>query len=117
MAKLFIAAYVLATSLALIFLKLGTTIGAPITFANNKLHLNLGWYSTFGIILYGTSFLIYTYLISKYDLGYIIPLATAFVYIAIFIASYIIFKEAFTPIKILGILLIMSGLIVLNLKK
>lgn len=112
-----IALYVIATSLALIFLKLGAGSGAPFTFTNNKPHVNLGWYSTSGIILYGISFLLYTYLISKYDLGYIIPLATAFVYIAIFVSSYFIFKEVFTPIKILGIALIMCGLVFLNLKK
>jgi drug/metabolite transporter (DMT)-like permease len=115
--KILIALYVLATSLALIFLKLGSGSGAPFAYTNNRFHFNLNWYISSAIILYGTSFLIYTYLISKYDLGYIIPLATAFVYVAIVTASYFIFHEIFTTAKILGIVLIVIGLVLLNLKK
>lgn len=117
MAKIIIGLYVLATSLALIFLKLGSGSGAPFTFANSRVHFNLGWYSSAGLILYGASFLFYTFLISKYDLGYILPLVTAFVYIAIFIASYLIFHEIFTVTKVVGIVLILTGVVFLNLKK
>lgn len=117
MGKIIIALYVLATSFALIFLKLGSGSGAPFSFVNSKLHLNLGWYSSAGFVLYGISFLLYTYLISKYDLGYILPLVTAFVYIGIFIASYFIFNEVFTATKIFGIALIFTGLVFLNLKQ
>lgn len=112
-----LAAYALTTSLALIFLKLGSSAGAPISIADGKLQFNLGFYVVSGIILYGLSFFIYTFLISKYDLGYIIPLATAVVYILIFVASFIIFKESFTMIKIMGISFILVGLVLLNLSK
>lgn len=109
--------YVLATSSALVLLKLGTNSGAPISYANNKLQFNINLLTMAGIFLYGTSFLLYTYLISKFELGYIISLATAFVYIIIFIASYFIFNEAFTVPKVLGIVLILGGLILLNVSK
>jgi len=117
MAKILVALYILTTSTALITLKLGTKAAAPIAFIEGKIHLNLNPYVIVGIGLYGTSFLIYTYLISKFDLGYIIPLTTAFVYIAIFLASFFIFKEVFTAVKILGIALILGGIILLNLKR
>lgn len=112
-----IIAYALTTALALIFLKLGSANGAPVSLIDSKFHFNLGFYVVAGIILYGTSFLIYTFLISKYDLGYIIPLVTAVVYVLIFIASFIIFKEVFTAAKIVGICLILGGLVLLNLNK
>ena len=117
MSKFIISLYVLVTSLALIVLKLGSKLGPPIQILNNKLHFNLTTYTIFGVLFYGVSFLLYIYLISKYDLGYIIPLTTALVYIIIFTASFTIFKETFTTLKILGILLIVVGLIFLNLKK
>jgi len=115
--KIIIALYVLATSFALIALKLGTKGGAPVYLLDSKLHFNINPYAVIGITLYGTSFLLYTYLIAKYDLGYIIPLATAFVYIFIFAASFFIFKENFTLVKIIGILLITIGIVILNIKK
>jgi drug/metabolite transporter (DMT)-like permease len=117
MPKVTLSLYVIFTSLALIALKLGTKSGAPLHYANNKLQFNLNFYTVSGVILYGLSFLVYTYLISKYDLGYIIPLVTAFVYVVIFVASYFIFNETFTAVKISGIALILIGLVLLNLKR
>lgn len=106
----------LATSLGLIFIKLGTTDGLPIKLLNEKPVFNLNLLTAAGILLYGASFILYMYLISKNDLGYIIPLTTALVYIVIFVASYFIFHEVFTATKIAGIILIVAGLIFLNLK-
>ena len=116
MSKLIIALYVLATSSALVILKLGAKAGAPVQLLNGKIHFNITPYTVIGILLYGISFILYVYLISKYDLGYIIPLTTAFVYILIFFASFVIFNELFTLTKIIGIALIVIGLIFLNLR-
>lgn len=115
--KIIVGLYVLASSIALIVLKLGSKSGAPISFIEGKAHLNITPYTITGILLYGGSFLMYMYLISKYDLGYIIPLTTALIYVIIFTASFIIFHEAFTVVKVIGILLIVLGLAFLNLKK
>lgn len=117
MSKILVTLYILATSSALVLLKLGSKAAPPIHFANNKLQLNINPLVLGGVFLYGLSFLIYIYLVSKNDLGYIIPLTTAFVYVAIFVASYFIFNEVFTTLKVIGIALILSGLILLNLKK
>lgn len=116
MSRLIVSLYVIATSLALIVLKLGSKEGAPIQLTNGKAQFNITVFTVFGILFYGISFILYMYLISKYDLGYIIPLTTAFVYIVIFTASFFIFKEPFTILKIAGISLIVLGLILLNIK-
>ena len=116
MGKILIGLYVLTTSAALIIIKLGAKTGLPINFVEGKLHLNITIYTITGVFLYGLSFLTYVYLVSKYDLGYIIPLTAALVYILIFTASFTIFKETFTLIKIMGIALIVLGLFFLNLK-
>ena len=102
--------------MALIVIKLSTKDGAPVQYVDHKLLFNLNIYSVVGIMLYGISFILYIYLISKFDLGYIIPLGTALVYTIIFIASFLIFKEVFTVFKILGIVLILSGLFFINMK-
>jgi len=116
MANLILLLYTMSSSLGLIFLKLGSKSGAPVSFVESKLQFNLSLYVVFGILLYGFSFVVYTYLISQNDLGYIVPVSTALVYIFIFSASYIIFKEAFSTAKIIGILLIFGGLVLLNIK-
>lgn len=116
MSKIFIALYVASTSLALIILKLSSKAGAPVQFIENHLHFNINPLTVLGIFFYGLSFMLYTYLISKFDLGYIIPLTTACVYILIFVASFLIFNEQFTVIKAGGIIFILAGLTLLNLK-
>lgn len=114
---LIILLYVATTSLGLILLKLSTSTGLPVSYIDNKISFNLNLLSVSGVLLYGISFLVYFYLISKFDLGYIIPLTTALVYVVIFVASFLIFKESFTALKILGIGLILVGLFFLNTSK
>ena len=117
MSVLILAAYVISTASGLILIKLGTTNGMPVSIVENALKFNINPYVVFGILLYGISFLLYIYLLSKFDLGYIIPITTALVYVLIFIASFVIFKEAFTLIKIAAISLIIFGVILLNISK
>jgi drug/metabolite transporter (DMT)-like permease len=112
-----LALYVLTTSAGLIVIKLSTSGGFPVAYVNDKIQLNFNLLSILGVFLYGLSFILYFYLISKFDLGYIIPLTTALVYILIFIASFLIFHESFTIAKIVGISLIVAGLIFLNTSK
>lgn len=115
--KIIIILYVVTTSLSLIIMKIGSKNGALATLGDGRLQVNLNLYNFLGVFLYGISFLIYIYLIAKYDLGYIIPLVTALVYTLIFTASFFIFKESFTLVKIAGIILIIIGLILLNIKR
>lgn len=115
--KIILGLYIATTTSALIVLKLGTSIALPVSYIDHKIQFHINTYTVLGIVLYGVSFLTYIYLISKFDLGYIIPLAAAFVYIAIFIASYLIFKETFTAGKIVGIALIIGGIVFINLSK
>jgi len=108
-----IVAYVLLTSGGLVAIKLGT--------AANEQSIHLGSFALpfnlpilGGVILYGLSFLTYIFLISKFDLGFIIPIASALVYILIFAASYFIFHETFSLIKVIAIALIIFGILLLN---
>lgn len=109
--------YVLATSLGLIFVKLGTSDGLPVKLVDGRLSFNINFYVVSGIVLYAASFLLYIYLISRNDLGYIIPVTTALVYTLIFLGSFFIFHESFTVVKVAAIALIMAGVILLNLQK
>ena len=115
MEKFIIALYVATTASGLVLLKLGTNGASFVSLVDGRLNWNIGLLSVMGIFLYGVSFLLYIYLISRFNLGFIIPLTTGLVYILIFIASFVIFKESFTATKIAAIVLIVSGVILLNL--
>lgn len=117
MSFIFLIAYILTTSSALVLIKLGTDSGAPIAIVEHSIKFNINLSIIAGIFLYGLSFLLYIYLISKFDLGFIIPITTALVYVLIFTASFFIFHESFTVIKIAAISLIIFGVILLNFNK
>lgn len=114
MNKLLIAAYVIATAGGLVLLKLGTSGAGFLSIVDGKLTWNITLLTVLGILTYGVSFLLYIVLISKFNLGYIVPLTTALVYILVFSASYFIFKEHFTVLKVLAIVMIMGGVLLLN---
>lgn len=106
-----LSAYVLLTSSALIVIKLGVQAGRK---SFSLLGFNFNYWFILGIIIYGISFLLYIYLISKFDLGFIIPLLAAFVYIFVFAGAFFILHEEFTLLKIAAITLILIGIILLS---
>ena len=114
MDKLLIATYVFATAGGLVLLKLGTNGLGFMSIMDGKIAWNISLLTILGIIVYGISFMLYIVLNSKFSLGYIVPLNTALVYILVFVASYFIFKESFTSLKILAIAMIIGGVILLN---
>lgn len=114
MDKLLITLYVISTAGGLVLLKLGTSGAGFINIIDGKITWNISLLTLLGIMTYGISFLLYIVLISKFSLGYIVPLTTALVYILVFTASYFIFKEHFTTIKTLAIIMIVTGVLLLN---
>lgn len=114
---LLLGSYVASTAAGLILIKLGSAQHAIVEFASGRLTFHPTTLNIVGLLLYGISFVLYTYLISKNELGFIIPLTTALVYILIFIASFVVFNESFTLQKILAITLILVGVILLSIKK
>lgn len=113
MNKILIALYTVLTAVSLILLKMGT-LGGIISTENGSIALNLGFLAILGIFTYGLSFLMYIILVSKYELGFIVSLTTALVYIIVFTASFVIFKETFTILKIIAIGFILAGVVLLN---
>lgn len=113
--RLTIALYILISVISLILLKLGTS-GGLVTVTATDITLNITPLAIIGILCYGFSFLIYTILISRFDLGFIVSITTAFIYIIVFIVSFFMFEEQFTLMKIIAIGCILSGLIILNLR-
>lgn len=109
--------YVLTTAMGLILLKLGTKNSKIFEYVDGRLSLDIGIASLFGIVLYFISFMLYIILISKFDLGFIIPLTTGLVYTIIFISSFILFNETFSIIKIVGILSIFIGVTLLSISR
>ncbi len=109
-----ILAYTVLGVSGMTMLKFGSRYHTSLNFTKFFVGVELSWASLFGVFLYGLSFLLYIYLISKYELSYLFPMLTAMTYLGILAASILVFHESFSTIKMLGSLLVFAGVILLN---
>lgn len=108
----------LVFSLAGVFLfKIGCQKEFMISLSTGIFSLHISLLSILGLISYVCSFLMYMFLISKFDMTYIVPVTTGLTYILTFILAVLIFKESITVNKVLGSVLILVGVLIINLKK
>ncbi len=103
--------YILITTSGITFMKLG---GDSIKLGlNDGFSLSMGWKSFIGLCLYLVSFILWQKLLIKYDLSVMVPIVTGIVQLIILIIGYVIFKETFNPISLVGALLIIVGIIIM----
>lgn len=65
-----------------------------------------------GFMLYGISSIVWLFVLKKFPLSVAYP-ALSLTYVAVVAISILVFKETFTINKVIGVLLIISGVIVL----
>lgn len=116
MDKLFIAVYLALSVSGLTLVKLGSQ-GAPLlSKIGDKFVWNVGPLVVAGLIAYGLSFLLFMWLVSKFQLSFLVPLTAALVQVLIFIVAIVLFKESLTFIKLLAFILIVVGIVLLQIK-
>ena len=77
----------------------------------------MGLKAMLGFIAYIGSFLIYTfYIIKKFDLSYIFPIITGITQVLVILVGIFILKEHINIYGIFGILSIIIGITLLNIK-
>lgn len=111
-----IGMYIFFTVGGLILLKLGSD-SINIIIKNGNFDISISYISILGFIAYIISFLLYTFfIIKKYNLSYIYPILTGLTQILVVLAGVFIFKEHINITGAIGIVLILVGLILLNIK-
>lgn len=106
--------YLLFSLSGLTFIKLGSLEGRKVIFQILQMKFTL--FSFIGYFCYMVSFLLYTFVITKFDLSYIIPLLGGIINILIFIIGIEVFHEKFTLFSMMGCLCIVIGVWFMNLK-
>lgn len=107
--------YLFASTFGLIMIKLGSS---SVALKLNKVGLEgtFSWNLLIGLLSYIISFVLWVFVISKYDLSYIYPIVTAILYIVIMFASVIFLKETVSHFQIIGVIIIMVGVIIASIK-
>lgn len=107
--------YVVLTILGLVLMKLGGNTGT-IEIFENTLHFSINFISLVGFICYIMSFLIFTNIIVKFNLSYIMPVTSGIVQILTLVSGFIIFSEKITIKGIIGALMVILGIVIMNIK-
>ena len=116
MKLILVLSYLIFSILGLILMKKGGNAGS-IRFNDGNVGLSINIISFIGIIFYIISFLLYTKVVTSFDLSYIIPIITGVSQILILLASWGILKETISKQGIIGAIIIIIGIIVMNIKK
>lgn len=106
--------YLLFTTLGVIFMKLGGD-SLKISFTSGFV-FKIGFLTFLGFVFYLCSFILWQKLLVTYNLSFIIPVLTSCAQILSCIAAFVIFKEPITLTKVIGIVLIISGIALLSVK-
>lgn len=88
-----------------------------IAIQNGSFNFSMQLKAILGFLAYIGSFLIYTfYIIKNFDLSYIFPIVTGITQVLVVAAGVLIFKESLSTYSIGGIILIILGVVLLNIK-
>ena len=114
--KFLVVLYVILTILGLVLMKLGGNTGT-VNIKGSSFDFSMSLISLIGFICYIMSFLIFSNIIVKFDLSYIIPITSGIVQVLTLISGFVIFSESITIKGIIGALMVISGIVIMNVKK
>lgn len=81
------------------------------------LRFRITWISAAGYFCYIVSFLFYTNIITRFDLGVIVPVLSGIVNLAVLVIALLLLKERVTTTMIGGALLICIGIVLIQWKR
>ena len=111
-----IGIYLVLTTSGVVLMKLGGNAGT-ISLANKEITVGMSLISAAGFLCYICSFLLYTRIVMMFDLSYIVPICTGIVQIATLVTACLVLKEPIHLQGIIGVILIIIGIAVMNIKK
>lgn len=103
--------YILFTTSGITFMKLGGD-SLKLSFKDG-FNFSMGWKTFIGFFFYLVSFLLWQKLLVKYDLSIMVPIVTGIVQIIILILGYVVFKESFNIVSLIGAIFIIVGIIIM----
>ena len=116
MGILMIVIYLLLSTGGLVLIKLGAN-SVELGVKQGIFNCSISIVSIVGLICYIGSFLIFTFVIvKKFDLTYIMPILTGISQVIVILAGLLVFKEHIGIYGIAGIIFVILGVIMLNIK-
>lgn len=89
-------------------------VGAMSPPGSNVVFRNIAWQSLTGIVIFGVSLLIYTWILRSIPLN-IAQAFAAFQFVGVVVASAVLLSEAIPPLRWVGLALISAGILLVGL--
>jgi multidrug transporter EmrE-like cation transporter len=109
--------YFFFTCTGMVLIKLGGQSSHNVFLTLPILDFKLSPVSLLGFFTYGLSFLLYSSLLTKYELTFLNPVTIGITAILIFLCGVMFFNEAVTFAKLSGLFLILCGVLIVNFIK
>lgn len=112
---LYLIVYALISACGLLFIKIAFRNSADVS----ELLPRIGWLLRspaflFGMLLYVTGFVMWIAMLSRGELSYVFPVASGALYLAVTLLAVLVLHEAVTPLRIVGILAILIGIVLVG---
>ena len=109
--------YVAFSVTGLLLLKIGTTRSFSLSFSNGNFEFSVNSILLIGTVLYLLAFITSLIAMKTIDLSIFYPISAGLGYVLVCILSYIVLKETIAKEQLIGIVFILVGVILMNLKK
>ena len=109
--------YTICTVGGLILFKYGANQKFVFEISGQIININISFFSIVGLTLYLCSFILYIFILAKFDITYILPLISVFTTIGIYVLSIIVLNEPFNWFRLIGAVIIVFGAFVVNVGK
>lgn len=109
--------YIACSAFGLILLKMGLNHGTALTLSAAVIEVKMHLLLIAGALLYVISFLLNLVVMSRFNLNYVYPISAGLIYTAIIALSVLLLKEKVTSTQIVGMIAILAGIIIMNIKK
>ena len=109
--------YVCLSATALTLIKLGLGKDSTLLLDKGGFNLNLSWMLVGGALMYVVSFCLSMVVMKGMDLSLFYPLSAGLIYVAVCVLSFLVLKEKISATQLIGMVVILAGIIIMNLKK
>ncbi len=107
--------YLLLSVVGMTFIKSGHDANSIISIPGTE--LSLSFRTIIGILFYGVSFLVFTFYVSRLNIGIVIPIVSGIFCLLITVIGVFVFKEKINIGQFAGIALIIAGTIIVGVFK
>ena len=109
--------YVCLSATALTLIKLGLGKDSTLLLDKGGFNLNLSWMLVGGALMYVVSFCLSMVVMKGMDLSLFYPLSAGMIYVVVCLLSFLVLKEKITTTQLIGMIVILAGIVIMNLKK